>query len=316
MDALNLAYETRKFSTSSYNTYKRVVGKMDKMFNPNKDEDFDLMGVLMDYNKVAGVLNDMTYSTSQQMISTILLLLSPTQRKSPAPSLVPLYNKYNDLLKNEQVKHKSVGNIKTDKEKKNWIDYNMISNNYLKPYVKKSKQIDLSNPTPTDKDTVFKTLLLSLYMYLPPRRLEYSNVSIMLKKDYSKLPTETKNSNNYMVIQKSPLFFSWGDVKSPTLEAVVVKIPKELKSVVNIYMKINSKKSGDNLLSIGGKSITSNRLTKELNKIFAPTKISASMLRKIYLTHKYGEVKADQAIDAENMNHTIAVQQNEYVKDN
>lgn len=316
MDALNLAYETRKFSESSYNTYKRVVGKMDKMFNPNRDTDFDLMGVLMDYNKVAGVLNDMSYSTSQQMISTILLLLSPTQRKSPAPSMLPLYNKYNDLLKNEQAKHKSVGNIKTDKEKKNWIDYNMISNNYLKPYVKKTKQIDLSNPTPTDKDTVFKTVLLSLYMYLPPRRLEYSNVSIISKKDYGTLPQETKNSNNFMVVQKNPLFFSWGDVKSPTLEAVVVKIPKELKSVLNIYMKINSKKSGDKLLTIGGKSITSNRLTKELNKIFSPTKISASMLRKIYLTHKYGNIKAGQGLDAEMMNHSVAVQQNEYVKDN
>jgi integrase len=315
MNALNLAYATRKFSESSYNTYKRVVGKMNKLLNPNKNEDFDLMGAIMDYNKVVKVLSDMSYSTSQQMISTILLLLSPQQRKSPSPSMLPLYNKYNDLLKNEQVKHKSVGNIKTEKEKKNWIDYNMIQNNYLKPYVRKSKKIDLSNPTSSDKDTVFKTLLLSLYMYLPPRRLEYSNVSIMLKKDYSKLPKETKNSNNYMVIQKSPLFFSWGDVKSPTLEAVVVKIPKELKSVLNIYMKINSKKSGDNLLTIGGKSITSNRLTKELNKIFAPTKISASMLRKIYLTHKYGDVKTGQGLDAEMMNHSISVQQNEYVKD-
>lgn len=315
MDALNLAYETRKFSESSYNTYKRVVGKMNKLLNPNKNEDFDLMGAIMDYNKVVKVLSDMSYSTSQQMISTILLLLSPQQRKSPSPSMLPLYNKYNDLLKNEQVKHKSVGNIKTEKEKKNWIDYKIIQNNYLKPYVKKIKCFDLSNPSSSDKDTVFKTLLLSLYMYLPPRRLEYSNVSIMLKKDYSKLPKETKNSNNYMVIQKSPLFFSWGDVKSPTLEAVVVKIPKELKSVLNIYMEINSKKNGDNLLTIGGKSITSNRLTKELNKIFAPTKISSSMLRKIYLTHKYGEVKANQAVDAENMNHSVSVQQNEYVKD-
>ena len=288
---------------------------MNKLLNPNKNEDFDLMGAIMDYNKVVKVLSDMSYSTSQQMISTILLLLSPQQRKSPSPSMLPLYNKYNDLLKNEQVKHKSVGNIKTEKEKKNWIDYKIIQNNYLKPYVKKIKSIDLSNPSSSDKDTVFKTLLLSLYMYLPPRRLEYSNVSIMLKKDYSKLPKETKNSNNYMVIQKSPLFFSWGDVKSPTLEAVVVKIPKELKSVLNIYMEINSKKNGDNLLTIGGKSITSNRLTKELNKIFAPTKISSSMLRKIYLTHKYGEVKANQAVDAENMNHSVSVQQNEYVKD-
>ena len=60
-----------------------------------------------------------------------------------------------------------------------------------------------------------------------------------------------------------------------------------------------------------------NNLSKYLNKVFAPTgkKISIQMLRKIYLTDKWGEDYYKEMLnDAEAMGHSIHTQQTKYIK--
>jgi len=58
-----------------------------------------------------------------------------------------------------------------------------------------------------------------------------------------------------------------------------------------------------------------NSITRILNKIFGK-KVGSSMLRHIYLSSKYGDIKEEQKEDARAMGHSVGEQQNVYVKIN
>jgi hypothetical protein len=64
----------------------------------------------------------------------------------------------------------------------------------------------------------------------------------------------------------------------------------------------------------GSQVISSSGITTQLNRIFAPKKISSSMLRHIYLTDKYGDVKEEMAEDAKAMGHSVSMQRDYVVE--
>jgi hypothetical protein len=63
-----------------------------------------------------------------------------------------------------------------------------------------------------------------------------------------------------------------------------------------------------------GKPLDSiNSITRVLNSIFKKN-IGSSLLRKSYLTSKYGNVRQEMKEDAKAMSHSVATQQTNYVK--
>ena len=67
-----------------------------------------------------------------------------------------------------------------------------------------------------------------------------------------------------------------------------------------------SKYDGSNFKNI-------NDITNLLNKIFQK-KIGSSMLRKLYLTNKYGKMKNELEVSAENMGTSVSTISNVYLK--
>jgi hypothetical protein len=55
-------------------------------------------------------------------------------------------------------------------------------------------------------------------------------------------------------------------------------------------------------------------MTNRLNKVFG-AKISSSMLRKFFLTNKYGSIINDLEKDTENMGTSVGTALNNYIKD-
>ena len=80
---------------------------------------------------------------------------------------------------------------------------------------------------------------------------------------------------------------------------------------MNVWLRIN--KSGHLILNSQRKPITSNGLTKYLNKVFEPTgksNISSTMLRHIFITEKIGgpALKEKQEL-ADKMGHSVEQQE-------
>ena len=136
-------------------------------------------------------------------------------------------------------------------------------------------------------------VLLSLYTYIPPRRAM----------DYGTMEINSKTANSFDTETKK---FVFRDYKTAgTYGEQEIPVPEELYTVLMDYL--GDKKSGK-LLTYSTPSIT-----KRLNKIFKPKKISVSALRHIYDTHHFGKVKANMTDTARLMAHSVS-QQQQYIK--
>jgi hypothetical protein len=53
-------------------------------------------------------------------------------------------------------------------------------------------------------------------------------------------------------------------------------------------------------------------VTRTLNSIFGGKNISTNMLRKMYVSHKYGDMKEEMDKDAKALGHSVNIQQSVY----
>ena len=141
-------------------------------------------------------------------------------------------------------------------------------------------------------------------------------MKIISDKDYQDTSIDDMENNNYIIKGKSSYAFSYGKnaVKSSgDSDTQIIDVPKDLTKILKFWFKYNTT---DYLLPKFGenKPIGKNGLTLALNKIFSPKKISSSMIRKIYLSYKFGDIQKEQKKIAELMNHSVNIQQSIYVK--
>jgi integrase len=124
-----------------------------------------------------------------------------------------------------------------------------------------------------------------------------------------------KLDSNYIDLVNEQFIFNTYKT-SKTYKQQVIDIPPELMNVINIWVKhypgINQASKKDGTVpflvnSMGNRQKTVNYITLRLNKILGK-KIGASMLRHIYITHKFGPIIAEQLEVAERMGHSVEEQ--------
>ena len=113
------------------------------------------------------------------------------------------------------------------------------------------------------------------------------------------------------------MFFVLNKYKtSKKYEELKIDIPADLKKVLRYYIKVNG--MGVLFTSSNGKPLTRNGLTQLLTrysqKYMDGKKISTTILRKVYLSSKYSDVKDEMAKDAKMMGNSVGTQQSVYVK--
>ncbi len=167
-------------------------------------------------------------------------------------------------------------------------------------------------------DILQKYVVGSLYVFEdnPPVRLDYGDMKIVNNSEYEDLSEDDLEENNYLVNKsRNNKFFSFGDYKTAkNYGTKKITVGKKLNSILNIWLKYN--KTDNFLLDSRGGIMTSNQLSKYLNKVFAPTgkKISANMLRHIYISEKHPvKVDEDKEDTADKMLHSTD-QQKQYSK--
>ena len=118
-------------------------------------------------------------------------------------------------------------------------------------------------------------VMLTLFVLIPPRRaLDYTEM---------KIKNVDKTKDNY--IQGNKFVFNIYKT-SKQKGRDVINIPKELKTILNKWVKINPY---DYLLfDAKGNKLTSVKLNQRFNKLFGK-KFSVNMFRKLYLTDKYAD---------------------------
>ena len=208
---------------------------------------------------------------------------------------------------------------KSDKQKANWTNFEEIEKvrNMLQKEVHNAKiktKVQTGRITPADRKLYQDYLLVSLYTLLPPVRLDYGNMELVTNKEYEKLGDE-KEFHNYLVMNGRKAFFSMNEYKtSHKYGEKKIDIPPKLLSIIRSYMKIND--TGFLLIDNRKKQLTPNGITKHLTRIFhnhIGKKISAQMIRHIYLSTKYESVAEEMKKDADIMGHGEGMQK-KYIK--
>ena len=316
--------QSRNVRDSSLSLYKRHLNKLAMDITGKEYENQKFLKTKVD--EIVKYLNDKTNSVRRNFAASIMVALSPTQKNSPTDEYRKPYEVYAKLLTEGQANymHSKKDNKMNSKEEENWMDFNEVvslRDNLLKRLKREGISLTTKDISKSNFDLLQQYLVLSLYTMLPPRRNEYATMKVINKKQYTELDNTELKNNNYLVnLSKVNKLFSYGSesVKSK-IEGVhtTVNVPKDLNTVLNLWLHFNQ---SENLLVTqqGGLGLTKNQLTLLLNRIFKPKMVSTSMLRKIYLTNMFGDEgqrNSKKEKIAEQMNNSVGVQQQIYVKD-
>lgn len=197
----------------------------------------------------------------------------------------------------KEIKSNLANQDKTEKQEKGWKTMEEIKALHdsmykrVKPFLNSKDELKDSD----FNDVVnFVLFCLTTGIYIPPRRnLDWTD--FMIRGDID------KSKNNY--IDKNELVFN--NYKTAKKGEQRVPIPKELKAILNKYLKIN--KTNYLLVNANGEKMSGTSITHRLNRIFgSPT--STSMLRHIYLSNVYKDVPALKQMTelANDMGHDVS----------
>lgn len=299
----------KKLSESSIKLYMRNLRKL------NDGEPIKNFKFLSNVENIMKKIQPLKDNTKKGYLISIVSVLNCflTTKASTV-----LCNKYYTLMKEIQATIKQTPSDAMSKQQsENWLDWSLIVKKWedLKAEaveIGKKKEINL-----TQYNTMLSFVILSLYVLIPPRRnLDWAVMRI--KKNV--VDTDDKKTN-YLDWDEQKFIFNVYKTAS-TYHQEKIDIPVELKACIEQYLKFHPNlkkgkitKDTDVMFLIyqDEKDLTSiNAITRILNKVF-DKKIGSSMLRHIFLTHKFGKDKEEREKIAKEMGHSVATQ-GEYIK--
>lgn len=276
-------------SKTSLKTYESILRNLYKKVFP-KDEKMDLDKFDNDNGFFIEHLMNVPANKRKTILSALVVITDNKNYRDLMMDDIKEYNK-------EQAKQEKPNDDK-------WIEkddlkklYKTLTHNAKLLYKKEEL-------TPTDFQDIQNYIIMSLLggVYIPPRR----------SKDYVcvKIKNVDKEKDNY--IDKNEFVFN-NYKTAKTYGQQRLEIPKELRTIINKWIKINP--TDYLLFDIGLNPLSNVKLNQRLNKLFGK-KVGINELRKHYLSSKYAnliDVKKDLAKDFKDMGSSL-IQENIYIK--
>jgi integrase len=294
-DFIGDLFKCKDLTQSSVELYKR------KLLTLNDNKPIKNVNFLLEIDKIKDKIKSLKPNTQRSYIISVCSILKCFITSNKANKKIKnIYDTYSKLLENYNTDLKDQTTITTT-ENKNWVSPDDITKIYeeLKKNYKVSKQ-DYQN-----------YLLLSLFYLNPPRRnkdYQYMKVINEYKEDLS-------NEYNYLDLKnKQFIFNNYKTAKKYNKQTI--DINEELFKIIKEYINHYKISNDDFLLTDkNDKQYTNNNaITLIFNNIFKPKKVSSSMLRKSYLTSKYGANAQELIEDVKEMGTSTQTASNNYIK--
>lgn len=279
MDELVVAMRSRGLAEGTIEVYIRNLRTL------NGNADFKSFGFLTKTKDIEERMSKFADNTRKTMLGTVVSILTPKKDNRYYNRCYTHYKRRLDEMWKAS-KERDTGE-KTEKQNANWVSWEDV----LKARERlrgEGKHLDL--------------LVLSLYTDIPPRRNKDFFEMVVSEGDN---PDKT---HNYCVLEKGrPVKFVFHLYKTRKEYGTQdIDIPSNLADII----LLNTPRVGEKLLPFQHE----NGITRTLNRIFDGKKIGSSMLRHIYLSHKYGDRRDDMMRDATMMGHSIQQQQSTYTQ--
>ena len=298
--------------TNTIKQYTTNLNKLKKMFDT---DDYDFLKKPKD---VMDKLSNLHYLSQRNILNAVIVLLMALNDDKKYDELLEEYGKLRDELNNKYNDEQKSGVI-SDKQSKNFATteevFDMINKmaDELKPLKKKNND----NITKKEKQLLQAYVLFNIYARMPFRN-DVAGMMSINQAAYKKLSDEEKKENNYLVVpSKGNLYFVLNKYKtSKKYQELDLKIEdKDLRKILRYYLKVNG--MGVLFKTSTDKPLTRIELSKVLlkySKKYMNKSISTTLLRKIYLSSKYGNMKEELEKDNKVMGHSKQVALDTYVK--
>lgn len=304
--------QSRQISPVSSKVYRLNIKKLSKeLFETTKFR----VSFLRNKNSVLRYVSNLPSLASQKTMLTSIIVLLKSVGIQPTPYLAKL----TEIAKEQHAFY--MKNEKTSKEDTNWVTYSEIQD-VIDALYKEILLIDNGDSQLTERqqlDTYQKYLVIHLYTELPPLRNDYALTRIVKIQTNKSVVNDIDIKENYINMSDKTLVLQ-NYKTAKTYGTKVITIPTTLLNVIKRFEKFKKKYivTHDFMLlnTTDLKPMSRNSLTKTLNKIFYPKKISSTILRKVYLSNKYPiqHSMEEMAKDAQIMGHDIGTARKVYTK--
>lgn len=262
--------------------------------------DMQSLDWLDDFETVIDEINEFkALSTRRNYINSINSVLQTTDS-----DVLSLYEAYYTEISNKYNKKRSEQK-KTEKEKENWVDLPSLKEiklSYKKQY---DEIIKKDNIDKKEFDILQRYIVCMLYIGSvknPPLRLDYAGVKVRQIEEYDK-----NDTSNVLVIKPTSMFLHLAKYKTKNIYGEKkIPIAPPIYNVLKEWLRYNT--SGFLLVTVNKTPMNNNNLTKYINKVFQATgkKISATMLRHIYLSDKFPADLKKREETANRMCHSVS----------
>tara|TARA_R110000787_G_scaffold13338_10_gene41982 strand:- start:1119 stop:2078 length:960 start_codon:yes stop_codon:yes gene_type:complete len=297
------------------NSVKMYVSNLEKLKKLFNTDNYDF---LKDEKKVLDKLSNLSDNTIRNYLNAVLIYLMAVNSKGDLDDEVKVYTELRDDLNKKYEDNQASGNI-SEKQKANFVDINEIYKmiETMGKEIKDKKIKKKEDLTAKDKTLLMVYIIFNIYVRLPMRN-DIAGMEAISKRQYNKLSETEKKEKNFLVVEKNKMTMILNKYKtSKKYEENKIDIPKDLEKLLRLYIRING--MGVLFTTSTGNPLSRNALSQLLiktTKKYMDKSISTTMLRKIYLSSKYSDVKDEMAKDAKVMGHSVDTQQKIYVKKN
>lgn len=314
---LNLAkqlVEERKVAESTAALYIK------NLWTINGGKEFNNLSFLRKTDEVEKKLEEYADTTRKTYLASIVSVLSLVKDK---PTYKKVHQHYHDKMMSASADHKEKekesNGEKTQKQKDNWMDWDTVLKVKTDLYNTVKGFVGQKALTAQQFNELLSLMILSLYTDVPPRRNQDYTDMFVVGKWNDKMDT----SKNYLDLLGSQFVFNkYKTAKKYGTQIVDFQKADMLKDILTMYLKHHplhkgkvTKNTEFRFLAYqdGAPLSAVNSITRILNKSFGK-RVGSSMLRHIYLSSKYADIKDEQQRDADAMGHSVAEQQGVYVK--
>ena len=293
---------------SSVKAYVANLEKLKKL----SDSD-DLMKIVKSLDKVKELLVDKTSNTQRNYFNAIIIWLMAVDGDK---DLIKEYGDIRDELNKKYEDEQASGKI-SDKQKENFVEMEELTKMVadMDKEIKSKKLKKKEELTAKERALVQVFVLFSLYTRLPLRN-DVSEMGAITKREYNKLSDKEKKEHNYLVVNKADMFMVLNKYKTAKkYEENKIDISKDLEKILRMWIRMEG--MGILFKSSTGKALSRNAISQlmiKTTKKYLGKSISTTMIRKIYLSSKYADVKEEMEKDAKVMGHDVSTQQKVYVK--
>ena len=293
----------RKIKDNSLKAYMIILKKL------NNNKPVDNLDFLLKKNDVMKLIDEKALTTRRNYLGAILVALPILKDKD---DILEFYKEKLSNI-NDQYQEKISSHEKSETQEKNWSSLEELREVYLeyKKQIKKDKYLQKEKLDSKEFNYLTNYLIVSLYTLLPPIRLDY------IMKVIDKESQDNDKHNFLLNKSRNTKMFIINEYKSSkSYGKIKIKIPPELNSIINLYLKFHKDK--DNfILNSRGSGVTANNLGKMITNAFSKyinKKITLNLLRHIYISENVTLAKdSEDSKLASKMGHSTAMQQ-KYIK--